>query len=160
MWQRWSKRGPIAILLASMLLVALTAGAALAANITGTTAADVIGAGPYKGTSLTGADVIRSLGGDDRVDAYTGNDTIYGSEGNDNLIGAEETDNVKGENGNDIIDLAVYDTPNAVDKGYGGNGDDDFYAEDGNKDFINCGAGDDTIVTQDPDLDVVNQDCE
>src|SRR5215213_7923874 len=51
---RWSKRGPIAILLVSMLLVALTAGAALAANISGTAGVDLIGAGPYKGTSLSG----------------------------------------------------------------------------------------------------------
>ena len=160
MRQQRSKRSPIAVLLVSMLLVALTAGAALAANITGTAAADIIGAQPFKGTALTGDDVVRALGGNDRVDPYTGNDKVYGGEGNDELLGAEGNDNVKGENGDDSIDLVVYDTPNSVDKGYGAAGDDDFYAEDGNKDFINCGPGDDTIISQDPDLDVVNQDCE
>jgi Ca2+-binding RTX toxin-like protein len=159
-WQRWSKRGPIAILLVSMLLVALTAEAALAANITGTTATDLIGPGPYQGTRLTGDDVVRALAGNDRVDSYLGNDTIYGGEGDDELLGAEGNDNVKGENGDDTIDLAVFDTPNAQDKGYGGAGDDVFTAADGNKDIINCGRGDDTVLNFDDGLDTVSTRCE
>ena len=119
MRQRWSKRGPIAILLVSMLLVALTAGVALAANINGTANADLIGPAPFNGTSLTGDDVIRALAGNDRVDAFTGNDKIYG-----------------------------------------GDGDDVFTAEDGNKDLINCGTGDDTVLSFDNGLDVVSATCE
>ena len=160
MRQRWSKRGPIAILLVSMLLVALTAGAALAANISGTAGVDLIGAGPYKGTSLSGDDEIRALAGNDRVDAFTGNDKIFGGDGDDELLGAEGNDNVKGENGDDTIDLAVFDTPNALDKGYGGDGDDVFTAEDGNKDLINCGLGDDTVLSFDKGLDVISASCE
>ncbi len=41
-------RRPIAVFVASALLVALAAGAALAANINGTPGDDLIGAGPYK----------------------------------------------------------------------------------------------------------------
>ena len=143
-----------------MLLVALTAGVALAANINGTANADLIGAGPYKGTSLSGDDVIRALAGNDRVDAFTGNDTIFGSDGDDELLGAEGNDNVKGETGDDTIDLAVFDSPKALDKGYGGDGDDVFTAEDGNKDLINCGLGDDTVLSFDNGLDVVSASCE
>jgi Ca2+-binding RTX toxin-like protein len=143
-----------------MLLVALTAGVALAANINGTANADLIGPAPFNGTSLTGDDVIRALAGNDRVDAFTGNDKIFGSDGDDELLGAEGNDNVKGETGDDTIDLAVFDTPNALDKGYGGDGDDVFTAEDGNKDLINCGLGDDTVLSFDNGLDVVSASCE
>jgi Ca2+-binding RTX toxin-like protein len=153
-------RRPITVLLVSMLLVALAAGAALAANVNGTANADTIGPGPYKGTTLTGSDVIRALGGNDRVDANRGNDTIYGGEGDDTLLGTEDNDNVKGQNGDDTIDLAVDDTPNSLDKGYGAAGDDVFTAEDGNKDLINCGTGDDTVESFDDGLDVVNANCE
>jgi Ca2+-binding RTX toxin-like protein len=158
--QQRGNRRAIAILLVSMLLVALTAGAALAANINGTAATDLIGPAPYKGTSLTGNDVVRSLGGNDRVDPYLGNDTVYGGEGDDEVLGAEGNDNIKGENGDDTIDLAVFDSPNAQDKGYGGAGDDVFSAEDGNKDLLNCGTGDDTVLSSDAGLDVVSNTCE
>jgi hypothetical protein len=154
-------RRPITVLLVSMLLVALAAGAALAANVTGTAGNDTIGPGPYKGTSLTGDDVIRALGGNDRVSGYRGNDKIYGGEGDDvDLRGSGENDTVKGENGDDTIDLAAFDTANSVDRGFGGAGDDVFKAEDGNKDYIDCGTGDDTVENFDDGLDVVKANCE
>ncbi|WP_207956731.1 calcium-binding protein [Rubrobacter tropicus] len=153
-------RRAVAVLLVSMLLVALAAGAALAANINGTANADLIGPGPYNGVSLTANDVIRALGGDDRVDPYLGNDTVFGGEGNDTLLGAEGNDNVKGENGDDTIDLAAFDTQGSVDRGFGGGGDEVFLAEDGNKDFINCGPGDDIVESFDNGLDVVHATCE
>jgi Ca2+-binding RTX toxin-like protein len=153
-------RRPITVVLVSMLLVALAAGAALAANINGTAGVNLIGPGPYMGTSLTGNDVIRALGANDRVNANTGNDKIYGGEGDDILVGHGLTDSVKGQNGDDTIYLARSDTPNSLDKGFGGAGDDVFTAEDGNKDFINCGTGDDTVENFDDGLDVVNADCE
>jgi Ca2+-binding RTX toxin-like protein len=155
-------RRPITVLLVSMLLVALAAGAALAANVNGTAGADIIGPLPYKGTSLSGDDVIRALAGNDRVSGSTGNDKIYGGEGDDpDLRGSVGNDTVKGQNGDDTIDLALADTtPNSVDKGFGGAGDDVFKAEDGNKDYIDCGTGDDTVENFDDGLDVVKANCE
>ena len=158
-------RRPITVLLVSMLLVALAAGAALAANVNGTANPDRI-TSPYKQTpsspaiTLTGSDVIRALGGNDVVDANLGNDKIYGGEGDDTLIGAGQTDTVKGQNGDDTILLALRDTPNSLDKGFGGAGDDVFKAEDGNKDYIDCGTGDDTVESFDDGLDVVKANCE
>jgi Ca2+-binding RTX toxin-like protein len=154
-------RRPITVLLVSMLLVALAAGAALAANVNGTAANDIIGPGKYKGTSLAGNDVIRALGGDDRVSGFTGDDKIYGGEGDDlDLRGSGQNDTVKGQNGDDTIDLARFDTANSVDKGFGGAGDDVLKAEDGNKDFIDCGTGDDIVENFDDGLDVVKANCE
>jgi Ca2+-binding RTX toxin-like protein len=164
------KMRPIAVVVASMLLVALTAGTALAANINGTAGDDIIGPAPFNGVPLTDADTIRALDGNDTVDGFCGNDKVFGGIGDDTLIGAENNDNVKGEAGDDTIDLASFDTPPysppctdtgpTTDRGVGGDGDDIFLAEDGNKDFINCGPGDDVVERFDDGLDVLSTTCE
>ncbi len=161
--KRRKKMRPIAVVVVSMLLVALAAGTALAQNpITcqpGTPCNGTAGDDAIFGSEQ--ADTIRALGGNDRVDGFLGNDKIFGSTGDDTLIGAEDSDNVKGELGDDTIDLAAFDTPGSTDRGTGGDGDDTFLAEDGNKDFLNCGPGDDIVESFDNGLDVVNAtNCE
>jgi Ca2+-binding RTX toxin-like protein len=166
-WQRRSKRGPIAVVVVSMLLVALTAGTALGQNpITcqaGTPCNGTPGDDEIFGSEQ--GDTIRALDGNDRVDAYRGNDKVFGGTGDDYLIGAEDNDNVKGEAGDDYIDLAAFDISTTgagttTDRGTGGDGDDTFLAEDGNKDFLNCGTGDDIVESWDQGLDVLSNTCE
>jgi Ca2+-binding RTX toxin-like protein len=138
-------RRPVALFVVSVLLVALSAGAALAANVNGTSGNDIIGPDPFNGVSLQGNDTIRALQGNDTVDGVTGDDDIFGDQGEDNLIGAEHSDTVDGGNGKDIIDLAQFDTDGSHDEGLGGNGDDPVQAKDGNHDVIDCGNGKDTV---------------
>jgi len=71
-------RRPLGIVVVSVLLVALAAGAALAADITCT-------GGPCDGTpdpdNIHGSqqvDLIRAMGGSDRIDGNPGDDTING----------------------------------------------------------------------------------
>jgi len=141
-------------------------------NITGTTGSDYI-------DGQGGNDRIRALAGDDQVftggggkdrvfldagnditDAFGGNDVIYGGPDNDgsaqgasfgnlNLEGAEGSDVVYGEEGDDWIDAAANDTPGSRDRSYGGAGNDQIDAFDGNKDVINCGDGGGDIVRED-----------
>src|SRR5215210_4771879 len=79
--------------------------------------------------------------GKDFVDPYDGNDEVYGNENNDTLYGAEDSDKVYGNTGSDIVNLQSLDTPGSSDQGLGGAGNDTVYAQDGNFDAINCGAG-------------------
>jgi hypothetical protein len=85
-----------------------------------------------------------------------GNDRVFGGTGDDTLRGAAHSDIVRGEVGNDTIDLAALDTPNTIDQGYDGDGDDTFLAADGNRgDVMDGGPGIDTFFAQDNALDVI-----
>jgi Ca2+-binding RTX toxin-like protein len=159
----------VAVLLVSVLMVALAAGTASAQNViscppTGDTCYGTPGDDLIEG-SLE-ADTIRALAGDDRVDGFNGNDKIFGGTGNDTLLGAEDSDIVIGGPGDDTIDLVAFDVPTnpeepaPTDRGRGGAGDDIFLAEDGNKDFINCGPGDDIVASFDATVDVISPTCE
>jgi Ca2+-binding RTX toxin-like protein len=127
-------------------------------KITGTSGVDRI-------VPAEGRDTVFALAGDDSVDGFTGNDVIYGGPGNDAtpaLIGAENSDTVYGGDGNDIIDAAFADVPSPSgtrDRSYGEAGDDQIHARDLNKDFVNCGDGQDTVQGFDADLDTL-KNCE
>jgi Ca2+-binding RTX toxin-like protein len=139
------KMRPIAVFVVSALLVALAAGAALAATFTcpggvpaGQTLAPCPGATATDDT-ITGSndpDNIMALGGDDTVNAKGGNDRVNGDIGNDRLNGQAGTDRVYGQAGDDVIS-----------------------ARDGKRDIIDCGRGDDTVANYDRGLDVVNANC-
>lgn len=124
------------VLLAAALLLVLTAGTALAAEIacggTGTCL------GTQEDDEITGtseSDVIRALGGDDTVDGGNFSDEIYGGEGNDRLIG-------------DVANL-----PRAGnDELYGGPGSDFLSGADGH-DIHRGGDGDDTIDSRSGECD-------
>jgi Ca2+-binding RTX toxin-like protein len=127
----------IKVALLAALMLALSAGVALAATIVGTAGNDSIVVG-FTGES----DQIFALEGKDSVDPYDGNDDVYGNEGNDNtLYGAEDSDRVYGNSGSDTIDLDSNDTAGSSDQGFGGKGNDTVFAQDGNFDAIDCGAG-------------------
>jgi hypothetical protein len=129
-------------------------------RITGTDGHDFINA-------LGGKDTVFGLGGNDQVDGFGGNDVIHGgldgdggtSLGETNLEGAERSDKVYGEEGNDIIDASANDTPRSRDRSFGGTGNDEILAIDGNKDIIDCGDGGADIVHYDVGIDDISN-CE
>jgi Ca2+-binding RTX toxin-like protein len=118
----------IKVTLFAALMLALSAGAALAATLVGT----------------PGPDSISGTWEDDQIFTLEGNDYV------DTLLGAEDSDKVYGNTGSDIVDLDSFDTVGSSDQGFGGAGNDTVYAQDGNFDSINCGAGANDKVYKDP----------
>jgi Ca2+-binding RTX toxin-like protein len=145
----------VKVALLAALMLALSAGVALAATIVGTAGNDSISVG-FTGEN----DLIVVLEGKDFVDPYDGNDTVYGNEGNDIVTGAEDSDTVYGNTGRDTVDLAYEDTiAGSTDQGFGGKGNDQIGAQDGNFDAIDCGAGDSDVAFTDVGLDT-QTNCE
>ncbi len=144
----------VKVALLAALMLALSAGVALAATIVGTENNDTIIVG-FTGES----DQIFALEGKDFVDPYDGDDEVYGNEGNDTLKGAEHSDNVYGNSGKDQVDLDANDTSGSTDAGFGGKGNDTVFAQDGNFDEIDCGAGTSDVAFLDVGLDT-RTNCE
>lgn len=123
------------------LLVALTAGVALAKVFDGTNARDVI-----YGTNKN-----------DFIKAHGGNDTVYGRKGNDDIRGGSGNDVLKGSPGNDLIN-----GEEGQDKIFGNRGADRMFGAKGNDrirtvgdtqtDFVNCGPGFDRAYVSGDDL--------
>jgi len=129
-------RRSIGFLAVAFLMIALSAGAALAASplgITGTDAAEQI-----KGTR--NSEEIHGLKGEAEITDGLGADTVYGGKGADNLIGC----------GGDA----------SLDRFYGGAGDDTIQLRDvpAVKDYVSCGPGVDHVYAD--KADVVSDDCE
>jgi Ca2+-binding RTX toxin-like protein len=68
-------------------------------------------------------------------------DTIYGLGGNDTLLGGAGDDRIYGGPGNDVITGGP-----GMDHLYGGPGSDTIFAADGERDFVDCGPGNDRAV--------------
>ncbi len=117
-----------------------------------------------------GNDLLEGMLGNDRLEGGSGDDTLTGDEGSDTLLGGSGDDKSYGGSGNDTInDIEGNDTA------FGGDGDDfidvskrttgtppapdqgypDVYPADtdpnDDKDWVNGGAGNDTIITGDDD---------
>jgi Ca2+-binding RTX toxin-like protein len=144
----------VKVALMSALMLALSAGVALAATLVGTPGPDSFGCG-----TTSGDDQIFTLEGNDFVDACTGNDEVYGNENNDELVGAEDSDKVHGNTGKDTIDLDSFDTSGSSDQGFGGKGNDTVFAQDNHFDAIDCGASTGDKVFLDAGLDT-QTNCE
>jgi len=131
----------------------------------GTDGDDRIGANGLKHNIL-------GLGGNDQIDAGSGDDGVCGGSGNDRINGGDGKDEIFG----DIIDDP--DIPVTCGEGYGsdsiagGAGDDRLYhglgtpddskaiLSDGHKDYIDCGAGEDSAwINTSIDHDVASN-CE
>jgi Ca2+-binding RTX toxin-like protein len=177
-------RRPLSIVVVSVLLVALAAGAALAAvvtcvpgattcsgtiqddYITGTGGVDRIYAGDGKDEvyASNGADSVYGgsgqdqLIGDDDIDSLANNDHIYGSSGDDVLSGESGSDRLDGGRQDDTI-YAKAPKGEGKDTIKGDDGDDTIYAHDGIVDFIDCGDDFDE-VDYDHGIDVVAANCE
>ena len=111
-----------------------------------------------------GADLMYGDGNGDRM--YGGNeagwgDKMLGQRGEDGMRGNRGDDALYGGNGDDVVDGGRGD--DLIQGGYGnnaiytGSGDDQVNAQDGQKDVITCGSGNDLIYL-DFKLDVL-RDC-
>ena len=124
-----------------------------AKNAYGTTVADsdqsdpVLGVPPHRrGRRIVGTnrgDYLAGGGYDDVIIGGGGNDTIVGGAGDDQLCGGPGTDVITGGAGADKIE--------------GGPGSDTIYADDGERDVVDCGPGRDRAVVD--AVDVV-KNCE
>jgi Ca2+-binding RTX toxin-like protein len=158
-------------------LVVLTGGAALANTITCTATVDCYGtddpetmqggAGINYEMGLGDDDVLYGEGGSDGLYGDTqadpsrdGDDKLYGGPGGDALGGGGGSDLLVGGGGNDVIFAkeGTSWTP-GEDTVKAGKGDDEIEADDGYKDFIDCGSGTDK-VTFDKNLDKIADNCE
>ena len=160
-------RRTVKVMMATAVMVPLSATAALAATFYGTNYGDAL-----YGTNY--ADTIYGYGGADLIYGYGGNDTVYGGNesvsgdkvlggyGDDRVFGNNGNDALYGDSGNDRVDGGYGD--DLVQGGYGydtlsgGPGADQINAQEGQKDTINvCNAYGDTVY-YDRGLDVL-QGC-
>jgi Ca2+-binding RTX toxin-like protein len=91
-----------------------------------------------------------------------GNDTQHGGAGNDRIFANLGVDETFGGDGNDDLwalargDVAG-DNDTQGDALHGEAGNDRFHVRDGERDVVDCGAGDDTVIA---DFKDVVTDCE
>ena len=153
-----------------MALVALSAGAALAASINCPTASGGYCYGTGAGDALygtAGVDRIYGYGGTDLIYGYGGADHIHGGAEGDRMLGGTGADQINGQGGADAIyggagnDQLNGGAGNDVIQGdsgsdtiYTGTGSDRVNARDGERDFITCEGADD-LVYYDVGLDVL-----
>ena len=152
------------VMMATAVMVPLSATAALAATFYGTPYGDDLYGTNYADTiyGYGGADLIYGYGGADTL--YGGNETgwgdkILGGIGDDRVFGNNGNDALYGESGNDRVDGGYGD--DLVQGGYGydtlsgGPGADQINAQEGQKDVINvCGGEYGDVVYYDRGLDV------
>ncbi len=134
----------------TLVLVASVAPAH-AAKLTGGTGPDVV-FGTARADILSGGDANDSLFGKGNSHRKRKKriDHLSGGSGIDSLLGGVGKDVTSGGDGADLI----FDGDGAVgDRMFGGNDDDVFYAADGARDAIDCGAGSDDVIA-DP-IDVI-----
>src|SRR5207245_9603690 len=81
-----------------------------------------------------------------------GNDHIYGNGGNDTILGGAGDDWLYGGDGNDVITGGP-----GSDHIFGGPGSDTIHADDGERDYVDCGPGSDRAYVD--ALDIV-KNCE
>lgn len=98
---------------------------------------------PQHISGASGDDIISGLGGDDVIDGRGGRDTIDGGTGNDTLYGGWDNDTIVGGPGLDTING---DTTDLLDTG-----NDTIDAVDGEKDYVACGPGSDSVRADDID---------
>lgn len=132
------RRTTIVILVAAMLL-ALTAGAALASTIS---CPNSDGSSSYDCTGTGGADTMKGAPGPDYMVGLGGNDTLNGFAGEDKIDALNDPQ----DKGKDTVS--------------GGPGNDAIAANDGVKDKIDCGTGSKDIAYSDKGLDIVSSNCE
>ncbi len=100
-----------------------------------------------------GEDTVEGGAGDDVIDGGDGNDSLDGGEGDDTIEGGAGSDTVIGGDGNDVIETDS-PTDDALDAAtfVGVPVDDD---PNDDRDFVDAGAGDDTITNTGDDADTV-----
>jgi Ca2+-binding RTX toxin-like protein len=117
------------------------------------------GKGPDVMTGMRGRDLLFGQGGNDDLDGSDGADHIWAGSGDDDLNGGLGDDRVLGGRGNDTLDFVGF---THADYGFdyleGGAGSDTIVARDGvGNDTANCGADEDWATV---DLGDMVIDCE
>jgi len=125
------KAGAVFVAL-GMLLLALAASDALAGVASGAVLGD------------TGSEKLRGSGEENWISGSGGSDTLNGFAGDDLLVGGGENDDIFGGTGEDKL--------------LSGAGDDFVEATDGERDYVDCGAGQDTASVDAQDY--VSISCE
>jgi hypothetical protein len=145
MTEKKQSRG-IKVAAASLAMVVVGSGAALAATVPGTNAGEVL-----RGTDR--ADTIHGYGGADLIYAYGGRDTVWG--GNeagkgDKVLGGTAADRLIGQQGHD----ALYGEggSDTLEGQYG----DDLLVGGTGEDILNAGPGADQVNAQDGQRDVID----
>ena len=89
--------------------------------------------------------------GDDTLNGGIGDDTIFGEDGDDVITGGAGSDSILGGDGDDSITSSDPANDLLVDKGYPGlfPGEEGTPAAENERDFVDGGAGNDTISTGD-----------
>jgi Ca2+-binding RTX toxin-like protein len=149
------------------LMVALTAGVAVAATLSGTSGPDrIVGTASDTIDGLGGNDTLYGAGGSDFMNGNAGRDYVNGGYGNDRVAGGSGYDHVYGGAGSDLVS-----DPYGNDVLTGGPGGDTIDAGAGNdyissgetasavqQDTVICGSGYDRVSAD--ALDKVAGDCE
>jgi Ca2+-binding RTX toxin-like protein len=91
-----------------------------------------------------GDDALRGSGLEDRLSGFGGEDGIWGFAGDDGLSGGGDDDELYGGPGRDAL--------------LGGAGDDFMETKDGERDYVDCGPGDDAASVDMQDR--VSNSCE
>jgi Ca2+-binding RTX toxin-like protein len=111
------------------------------------------GAGNDRLVGSLAGDRIRGNGGNDRIFGYGGRDCLSGGAGDDSLYAGRANDVVHGGSGDDLIVGG-----SGHDHLYGGAGDDVIRSRDGERDWVRCGSGFDTVHAD--RYDHVSRNCE
>ena len=152
------------VMMATAVMVPLSATAVLAATFYGTPYGDALYGTDYADTihGYAGADLIYGYGGNDALyggDEYGWGDKILGGYGDDRVFGNNGDDALYGDSGNDRVYGGYGD--DLVQGGYGydtldaGPGADRINAQDGQKDTIVIRSGEYDVVYYDRGLDVL-----
>ena len=99
------------------------------------------------------SDLVRDNRGDDAIEGGEGRDRIHGGLGDDRLSGGEHADRIFGGPGADGINGGT-----GPDRIRAGLGDDTIVANDGTRDLIDCGPGEDTVTADSRDR--ISRNCE
>ncbi len=97
--------------------------------------------------------------GNDVIDGEDGDDTIFAGTGDDTVDGGDGSDSIEGGDGNDLIDSSSDDLVDLPDLGFPSYmGFPEVPADtdpNNDKDFVDAGAGNDTIITGDDDDTII-----
>ena len=130
---------------AGTLRVAVTATNAYGKAVVLSDSSDPVSAAPphVRGRRIVGTsknDYLAGGGHDDTIFGLGGNDTLLGGAGDDRIYGGSGADIITGGSGADHL--------------YGGSGSDTIFAADGERDFIDCGPGNDRAVVDSVDTTI------
>lgn len=128
---------------------------------------DKLCGGPGDDPFIDGGDKSDKIDGGQGDDVLDGDnfpspfsDVLKGRDGDDTFTGGQGNDKIKGGAGNDMIDVGTSTVSEGADTINAGPGDDTINAmeEPAKKDKVNCGSGEDTVISDGSDK--IADNCE